>query len=360
MPRLSLIPLLTGGLGQHTFDESEINTVSLNRREFGGALVGIAAAAGLSQVKVPAKVDLAHVRHLHGSVAKLYAKDQILGGGALKFDGLRLYYRARRMLDDSDYSDTTGRLLIAATGDLAVCVGWLCHDANDHVSARTLYLEARLLADQSGDHGLAIRAMEKMSLQLVAITREKKNPAPAREAVRLSRRAAELARDDPSPELHALLAAREAIAHAAIGDRPAFTIAMTRAWRELDRREPTDLTAWLQFVNESEIRVHEAKGESFLGNPDAAAALYRSSLDADLSMRNNANYRAQLAAALAAGGDLQSAVAEGMVVLPRLTNERIESPRTISELKPVRQNAAQHPSFSSFCDRYDRATATSP
>lgn len=355
MPRLSLMPLLTQELAEPTIEGNERDRVSLNRREFGGAVIGLAAVAGLGQARLPARVDSVHVRYLRASAVRLYAQDQILGGGALTREGLSLYYQARRMLDESDYDDATARQLISAAGDLAVCVGWLCYDANDQALASTLYSEARLLADQSGDQGLSVRAMEKMSLQLVAVTREENRTGPAREAVRLSRRAVELARNDPCPELHALLAAREAIVHAAVGDRDEFNIAMTRAWREMDRRTSHDKSAWLQFVNMSEIGVHEAKGRSYLGDPGSAAKLYRRSLEANLSMRNNANYRAQMAAALAASGDLPAAVAEGMAVLPQFNDRTVISPRTISELKTVREGAAHHRSFSIFCAQYDQA-----
>lgn len=359
MPRAALMPMLVGvsedkGLGQEETDE-----LSLNRRESGGALIGATAAAGLSGIQIPAKVDAAHIRYFHASVEKLYTKDQIAGGGALARDGLRMYYRARRMLDEADYSETTALQLTSAAGELAVCVGWLCYDANDQARARALYSEARLLADESGDHGLAIRAMEKASLQLVHEAQAGKAPGRAREAIRLNRRAVELARRDPSPLLHALLAAREAIAHAAVGDEGSFSAAMTRAWREMERASADEPPVWLRFVNRSEITVHEAKGRAYLGDPAAAANLYRTSLDEQLSARNGANYRAQLATALAASGDLVGALAEGMSVLPALGEGRITSPRTIAELHGLRRAAATHRGGSEFCACYDRVAGVS-
>ena len=48
-------------------------------------------------------------------------------------------------------------------------------------------------------------------------------------------------------------------------------------------------------------------------DPAAAAALYRRSLDATLSPHNGAVYRAGLADALAASGDVTGAMAEGRV-----------------------------------------------
>lgn len=354
MPREALMPLLLGTTNEGQIGRGEAEEMSMNRRQFSGGLVGLAVAAGLSQVQVPAKVDSAHICYFNASVEKLYAKDQSVGGGALARDGLRLYSRARKMLDEADYSEASGLQLMSAAGELAVCVGWLAYDASDHALSRALYSQARLLADQSGDQGLAIRAMEKMSLQSVNLSHKSGLRGSAREAVRLSRRAAELARHDPSPRLHALLAAREAIAHAAAGDSHGFSVAITRAWREVDRGFADDAPAWLRFVTSSEITVHEAKGRSFLGDHTSASQLYRSSLDATLGSRNCANYRAQLAAALAASGDVSGAVTEGMVVLPTLGEGGVISPRTLAELQPVRLAAAQDSRGEEFCAYYDR------
>ena len=353
MPREALIPLMLGRSGEEQIEREETGDMSMNRRQFGGGLAGLAAVTDPSQIPVPIKVDAAHVRYLHSSVEKLWTKDQSVGGGSLTRDGLYLYHRARRMLDEADYSEATGRQLMSATGELAVCVGWLAHDADDQNLARELYSEARLLADQSGDDGLAIRAMEKMALQSAYLA-HKGYPGGAREAVRLSERATELARHDPSPQLHALLASREAVSHAAVGDRQGFTVAIARAWREVDRGFADDGPVWLRFMNSSEITAREATGRSYLGDFVAAAALYRRSLDATLSPRNGAIYRAGLAAALAASGDVTSAVTEGMIVLPVLNTGGIMSPRTLAWLEPVRRAAARDRTGEEFCAHYDQ------
>ncbi len=111
---------------------------------------------------------------------------------------------------------------------------------------------------------------------------------------------------------------------------------------------------WLRFVNHSEISVAEAKGQMFLGASTAAVRLYEQSLtDGSLSPRNRANYRAQLAAALAATGDNTAAISEGLAVLPALETD-VASPRTLQELAPVRA-AAEQVGNEEFCARYDQA-----
>ncbi|HCU95942.1 MAG TPA: hypothetical protein DHU96_25775 [Actinobacteria bacterium] len=276
-----------------------------------------------------------------------------VGGGALLRQALRQWHRARRMLDESSYSEQSGRELMNTTGEMAVCVGWLSYDGGDQALARQLYSEALLLADQGGDHALAAKALGQMSLQSVQLARDAR-PGLAREAVRLSARAAELASHDPIPRLHALLAARQAIAHAAVGDSQGFRTAITRAWRELDRGWTEEDPVWLHFVIPAEITIHEAKGRTYLGDQCAAIGLYQQSLEnPGLSRRNRACYQAQFAAALASGGETAGAVAEGLAVLPVL-EETVASPRVLRELRPVR-SAAEQAGAQEFCERYDKA-----
>jgi hypothetical protein len=83
--------------------------------------------------------------------------------------------------------------------------------------------------------------------------------------------------------------------------------------------------------------------------------LYEQSLAGDsLSPRNRVNYRAQLAAALAATGDNRAAISEGLAVLPALETD-VASPRTLRELAPVRE-AAEQADDEEFCARYDQAS----
>lgn len=337
----------------------------MNRRRFlrhAGTAVAAAVAAQATfygDRQVPGRIDLAHIRGLRSSVNSLYRRDQILGGAGLAEAARRQYYDARHMLDEADYQETVGRELMIIAGELAVCVGWLSYDGGDQRQARELYSEAFLLADQAGDTGtgLAIQSMEKMALQSVHIADKGRHRGAAREAVRLSCRVADLARRESSPRLHALLAGRQAIAHAVVGDDRAFRGSITRAWREIDRAGPIDgEETWLKFATRSEIMVHEAKGCRYLGRPGEAARLHRASLeDPELSARNRANYQAQLASSLAALGDGVGAVAEGMGVLS-LLEDSVASPRTLAELQSVR-HIAHSQRHVEFCERYDRVIA---
>lgn len=358
MPRAALAPLLLGTpeatLASGTDEDQE---QGMDRRTFATGLLATIGGlgVGLDRVQVPQRVESAHVRYLQAGVDRLYQRDQHIGGAALARDGLRQYHRTRRMLEECDFSESVGRSLLATSGQLATATGWLAYDAGDQRLARDLYAQALLLAQEADDTLLTIMVLEKMTLQSVFLARTDQRPGLAREAVRTSGRAAELARHDRTPRLHALLAAREAISYAALGDEAAYRSAITRAHRELDAGLNADDPMWLRFVVPAELRVAEAKGRIYLDDPAGAVGLYEESLaDDDLSPRNRLNYRAQLAAALARSGQTDTAVAEGLTVLPDL-EAQVASPRTLAELRPVRQ-AAEQIGNDEFCIRWDTAT----
>ena len=324
----------------------------MDRRQFGSIMLGLATTAGLDRLQVPDRVDMAHVRYIRATIDRLYRQDQSLGGGALAQSALRQYRRARRMLNEADYSDRVGSELILAVGDLAVCVGWLCYDNGNQPLARELYSDALLLANQSRNDELSVRVLEKMALQSVFVTWNG-NARIGAEAVRLAQGAADLSRRSPHAQLHALIAGREAIGRAIVGDERGFERAIARARNEIDRSDPSDdVPVWLQFVNHSEIDVHEARGKLFLGDATASVELFSASLDNQLlSQRNRANYQAQLAASLARSGDVSTALNEGSRALSILEGQVI-SPRTLIELQAVRE-MAQEQGDEEFCVRHD-------
>jgi hypothetical protein len=71
---------------------------------------------------------------------------------------LRELQRARRMLKESRYTETIGRQLFAASGNLALCVGWFALDSVNVPLARRLSSQAQLLASDAGDAVLTAQA----------------------------------------------------------------------------------------------------------------------------------------------------------------------------------------------------------
>jgi len=363
IPWEALFPLMLGcadrRIGDRALDDAalpgpgnvEDADLDVDRRTFGGLAAGMAASIMLPETTVPPTVTRSHIRYLQACADSLCERDQAVGGAAQLRQALVHWRYARRMLDEADYSQQVGLYLMSAAGTLALRAGWACYDCGEQVHARRLYADALLLAQQAEDDTLAVHAMVNMSLQLAHLARDER-PGLARQAIQLCDRAVQLARRDPTPKLHALIAAREATAWAALGDVRGFRTALSRSWRELDRGDTSDEPTWLNFVRPAEITAHEAKGRASLGDTGGAADLYRQSLNAqDVSRRNRACYHTRLASALADCGAITDAINEGLAVLPVLEGP-VSSPRALRELRPVRTAAERHGN-EEFCARFD-------
>lgn len=178
--------------------------------------------------------------------------------------------------------------------------------------------------------------------------------------MQLTERSRIIARNMRSSRLHALIAARTAIAHAALGDRANFERAIGTAWREVEHAEGheplADTAIWLRFVVPAEVRYHEARGRAYLGDLNAAAASYRSGADEQADPRNTTNYRAALASTLADAGDTSTAITEGVTVLDSLEGN-VSSWRTLRRLEPVREAATTHRGGEEFHVRFDNLKA---
>lgn len=327
MPRQALLPLIMGTPG---IREDQI---------------GIAAEIADTEAAGPATE--AGVRYLRACARQLHAQEQAAGGASVRHQAIALWRGAVRLTDEAEYGDALGHDLMRVTGELAIRAAWACHDSDDQARARALFNDGLQRARQAGDDMLAVHAILSLSL----LHAEMAAPGLARQAVWLTAQAAGLARREPSSRLHAMIAAREALALAALGDRGGFKAAITRAWRELDHDQGNDDPAWLTFVGPAEIAVQEAKGCSLLRDSNHQAILQNSLCDTALTPRNVAIYRAQHAADLATSGDLDQAASEAIIVLDALDGP-VASPRTLARLRPVRA-AAERAGLADFCARFD-------
>ena len=258
------------------------------------------------------------------------------------------------MLDDGIYTSAVGLDLQAITAELASCAGFIAYDAADQAAARHLFTEAALLAGSTGDplliaHSLALLAMQCNSL--ATVTGRK---GLAREALRYLDQASQVARHEPSPKVHTIIAMRRAAASALTGDETAARAGIVAARREMDRGEHPSDPHWAGFVTPTEVTAHEALSWMHLGQHAKAAGALRAVLSDDrLPARNRTFYQARLAGVLSAAGDVDEAVNEGVAVLPALEGP-VRSARTVNLLKPVRQSARQD---SEFAVRFDAITS---
>jgi transcriptional regulator with XRE-family HTH domain len=363
IPREALLPLVVGRADAALPDDwyaqvtladvgvLEEPGVDVDRRTFGGLAAGAAASVMLPEISVPSRVTASHVRYLQTCVDRLYSRDLAIGGAALLKQAFQQWRRARRMLDESDYSEAVGRDLLLVTADLAECAGWLAADGANRRLALSMYGEASLLAGNAGDPIRSVVALARMSGTCAYMAHLSGGTAPARESLRLAAQAAEQGRYLPFPRLHAQIALRHASAASVLGDEQAFRTAIMRARRELDRGPRDDEPVLAKRISESEITLIEAHGHVSLGDPDGGIALYRRVLDDELSPVGRAFSGAHLAKALLDRGAMDDAIGAGMDVLPTLANG-VTSIRSLDQLRPVRV-AAKGPNADEFRARFD-------
>jgi transcriptional regulator with XRE-family HTH domain len=279
MPREALLPLILGRADVTVESDDgvdfEVGADGVNRRTFTGITAGLLLPAVLPQMRVPARIGVSHVRYLRSCAAQLYSRDQNVGGAALLRQAISQFQRAREMLDEADYSEAIGGELLGVAGDLAICSGWMAFDAGNVPLARRLYGEALFLAGSAGDITLTVHVLTNMSMMSSYVARTSGRRGIAKEALRLADQAADAARHEASPRLHALIAMRRANAASLLGDETGFKGGITRARRELDRGPHDDDPEWIRFVTEAEVLGHEAAGRLNLGQPVKAAKLYR-------------------------------------------------------------------------------------
>lgn len=362
MPRQALLPLVFGDpdatLGREAGTDLA-GVFDVNRRSFTALTAGLTAGAIVPPIHVPARVDEAYVRYLWASLDRLRHREESYGGGAILEQAIHLFSRARAVLDESAYTEGVGRRLLSVAAEIGNAAGWAAYDQEDHPLARRLYSEAGVLADSSGTPEVTVHLYTNMAQQSTELARGTGRRGLARKALLFTGRAAEAARHEPSPKLHALIALRRSHAHAELGDEDGFRGAIATARRELDRgAHPAD-PGWGGFVRDSEVIGFEARGYAALARVQGesngrAPALYRAVLgDNDRSARDLADYRAGLAQALLAEGDRTQAIAEARSLLPGL-GKRMISTRVLTRLRPVR-DAAEKSADEEFCGRFDAA-----
>ncbi|MEU6184769.1 helix-turn-helix transcriptional regulator [Nocardia sp. NPDC047038] len=322
----------------------------VKRREFGMLLGAAYFAAGGD--RAPARIGIADAQRLDTLAAEFGRREQVIGGAALVSDAVQGLEAAKHLLDTCAFSEQAGRAFMSAAGELATIAGWLSYDADRYPLARSCYADAFALASQAGDDQLTVHVC--LNAAQMALSRQRTGEANPHRALALAARARALTRGHAPGRVHALIATREAQAYGVLGDRTAFGKAMATAWRELDfaldHESREDCPQWLRFVNATEIRSHEARGFSHLGDHAKSADLCSGLAVDKTSARNSANYRAGFAAALADLGEIDTAAEEGMSVLADLENS-VSSTRTLRLLEPVR--AAAEGRAEEFSTRFD-------
>jgi DNA-binding XRE family transcriptional regulator len=299
-----------------------------------GAAATAAASLGAT---ASSSVGMADVQRLQRSAARLHSLDQQHGGGSLWQAALAHAHDGTRLLEHGSYTGTVGQHLLAATGRLQICAGWLAFDAGHHDVAHSCFTDALAMSHQANDAQTETRALANLAMQC-------NNSARPREALRYAAGAEHAAKAHPgSSWLAAIPQLRLAIGSSLSGSARDADQAISDARRVLERDSDAESEEWLSFLTPFEIDGIEAVCAIELGRPEHAEKLLDQAISGYTQecARNRALYRIDLARARLDMGAVDGAVEAAHAAIDDLSGE-VASWRADAELRVVAQRFADY------------------
>ncbi|MEV6589316.1 transcriptional regulator [Streptomyces acidicola] len=216
----------------------------VQRRSFiASALV---TALGIDQAPERGRLGMADVDRIQGTITRLDAHFNGLGGGALVEVATDYLARLQRALDHCTFGERVERSLMRAVADVAACAGWSAHDCGDYARAAQLRNQALQAALLVRDPVAVTRAWSDLAAQAEHAGR------PA-EATRINRAALAERHLRSQPLVAALLHARLADCLAQTGDPKGMGRHLAAAERVYDRADPVGAASWLAFLTPAEL-----------------------------------------------------------------------------------------------------------
>ncbi len=228
-------------------------------------------------------------------------------------------------------ASTLNRVLAASHETAA----WLAYDSGRYDAARYHWLDAMHVADVHRFGEVRPRAMAGMSLHATY-------RGWAGEAVQLAQTAAR--QQDLTPRVRSLLAAREAVGHAAAGDAAAADHALALSMRLLEAGSHADDPPWIAFWGPEDFACHRSIAAASLGNLPVAERTGRVALDqarATGYRRNEVLYGVRVAMILARSRAVDEAIA---LARPAVTTH-IESHRIRTDLRATVRLIGDHKTY---------------
>jgi tetratricopeptide (TPR) repeat protein/DNA-binding XRE family transcriptional regulator len=274
----------------------------MNRRGFlvasGGTLTGLATgwAGSLENAAEPDTLDGRAGRltpevidRFDSRLAELRRLDDAMGGTQLRRLAVAEFQMLTRLTPDA--TESTYQRLFSVIAEAARICGWLHFDTGEHAAAQSYYIAALRASATADDLPAGANILAGMSWQATLTGHH-------HEAVTLVDSALDRLDRNACPRLDALLASRQARAHAAAGDAAACGRALNEAEARLDTATSADTQpGWLYYFDEAELAAQAGSCWMELGQPDRARPFINTALrtlDADY-VRDRAIYHARSA-----------------------------------------------------------------
>ncbi|MGQ0776878.1 MAG: helix-turn-helix domain-containing protein [Pseudonocardiales bacterium] len=279
----------------------------VNRRDVLGGAVALAVSALLPRgVATAGRIDMAQVEQCWTALNRLFELDAHHGGGPVYELAAGMAQRLQDALSRGSYPPSVGEELHSVTAATMEHAAWLAYDAGWQQRARQGWLETCHHADLADAPGNKVSALATMALQAG------KQPGNGPEVVALAQAARTAGKDQATPTLLSLLAAREAVGHALSGDRAAAVSSVAEARRWLDHGRGGDEPFWLDFWGPADLACHETRVGLITRDGRSAETAARAALagvDAEAFPRNHTLYTVGLGSVLTRLGQFDEAIA---------------------------------------------------
>ncbi|MGW7519978.1 hypothetical protein ACWGJ2_30810 [Streptomyces sp. NPDC054796] len=307
------------------------------RTVLAGAVAGVLR---LEELPVRGHLAAADMERLNGTLARLSAHFNGMGGGATRAAARELLVRLRETAGGCTYGPRAESELYAAMASAAGGAGWAAADCGRRREAGRMRHDALTAALLSGDRLAVMRAWGDLAVQ---VEREGR----PWEAARICRNALADRHVRSYPAMATLLHARLADYAAGSGDVRAMGRHLAAAERVDDRRqERAGEPSWLAFLGAGELRglgalAHRAAGQ--YGQAEAMA-MEAAALTSAAGMARNALYYGVVTAELQwTQGHREAATATvaGLRAGPGAVVDRVSSPAVARRLR-VLETRLQH------------------
>lgn len=196
------------------------------------------------------------------------------------------------VLSGSSYTTTVGRRLHALAAELGRIAGWASFDAGLHAAAQRYWISALHASHAAGDRLVGANVLKSMSLQCYDFGRP-------REALALARSAYDAAAV-ATPRTSAMLALRQARAHAALGQVRDCERLLAAARSAFDRASRSDADpSWVAYFDDAEFEAQIGTCYLDLRRPSQADAHLARTLELlpSSKVRDRATYLVRQASA---------------------------------------------------------------
>ncbi|MGH4023859.1 MAG: helix-turn-helix domain-containing protein [Pseudonocardiaceae bacterium] len=279
----------------------------VDRRDVLGSGAALAVSLLLPQgVATAGRISSEDVAQSWTAVHRLQELEWHQGGAAISQVADGLARRLQEAVRHGSYPAAVGQELHSVTLASMSRAAWAAYDGGREQRARQWWLEICHFADLAKVPAARVNAQTAMALHAG------KRPGGGPEAISLAQAATATAHGlGTAPSLLSMLAAREAIGHAQVGDASAATAAVARARRWLDQGPGQDEPLWLRAYGPADLACHEMLVGELTRNgkvAETAARAARDNADPATFPRNHALYTVYLGSVLTKLGQLDEAI----------------------------------------------------